>query len=355
MIEIVPYQDGDREAWDAFVLNHPEGRVCHLIGYGEMIRETFGYEPIYWFLRRRGEPVGVFPFFFVRTWLGVRKFLSQPFIEYGGPLVNRLTEDELMQLQKAVKKVLRQYRVQILEVCGGFGIPETELNKISRRVAFNEYAVLPLRASKKIWQDSLSRHVRKAIRKAERAGLRCDQETSTEALRESFYPLYLVSMKRLGSPPHSLMFFQNSLKYLRGQTKLFLVRKNGIVIAALLGFTTGRRVHIVFSVSDPRFWERRPNDLVHWKFIEWACNHGYEWFDFGTVRYDSQRQYKKKWGVEFREYARYVMFHPGRANTSVPLNSSSKGIQFLSALWHTCMPGIAARLIGPSLHRLLAL
>jgi len=89
--------------------------------------------------------------------------------------------------------------------------------------------------------------------------------------------------------------------------RLFLVKDQGRTIAALLGFTTGKRVHIISSPSDERYWDKRPNDLAHWEFIRWAASSGYEIFDFGPVRYEGQRRYKQKWGVKLFDYSYFFL------------------------------------------------
>lgn len=354
-IEVVSLEQVQQKEWDAFVESHSEGRICHLVAYSRMIQETFGYTPVCWCLRRGGELTGIFPAFVVKPLWGPRRLISQPFIEYGGPLVSNLSDNGMGLLRDKIIQAMQQYKAGFLEIHGGYGAPMAEMGSLVRQVTMHEYATLHLTTSKELWEKTISRHVRKAVRKAERARLKCKEETTADALARYYYPLYLISMKRLGSPPFSLAFFLNTLKHLPRQTKLFLVWKERQAIAALLGFTTGRRVHIVFSVSDPQFWELRANDLAHWRFIEWAANHGYQIFDFGTVRYDSQRQFKEKWGVELREYSHYHLHPSADAARVASLSSSSASVQFLSSLWRKWMPESLARVVGPTLHRLLVL
>ena len=353
--EVTALEQIKQKEWDNFVENHPEGRVCHLVGYSRMIKETFGYTQIYLSLKLGEELIGIFSAFVAKPLWGSRRLISQPFIEYGGPLVYNLPEGSMALFREKIVQIMQQYKARFLEIHGGFGAPMEEMGPLVRKVAMHEYAILQLTTCEELWEKTISRHVRKAVRKAERASLYCKEETTVEGLAVNFYPMYLLSMKRLGSPPFSLAFFLNTLKYLSHQTKLFLVRKERRAIAALLGFTTGKRVHITFSVSDPKFWELRPNDLAHWCFIEWAVNHGYKFFDFGTVRYDSQRQFKKKWGLEFREYNHFYLLPSVDSARTASFNSSSTSVRILSSMWRKWMPESLARVVGPPLHRMLLL
>ena len=82
----------------------------------------------------------------------------------------------------------------------------------------------------------------------------------------------------------------------------------GKLVSALLGFTYGNRIHILISISDPKFQESRPNDATHWDFIKWAIEHKYKHFDFGRVREGSgQYEYKRKWGGELMELPSYFL------------------------------------------------
>ncbi len=355
MIEISSYRNGDREEWDTFVTNHPEGRVCHFIGYRNIIVDTFGYEPIYLCLKRNGNLVGVFPSFLIKRIFNRKILVSQPFIEYGGLLANTLSQDEIAEFKKKILQLLNLYGVSLLQIHGGFGIDKESLTTIALRIPLYKYAILPLSSSEHVWHNLISRQARKAVRKAKRMGLHCFEETTENSICSYFYPLYLKSMKRLGSPPFSRKFFLNHLKYLSNKMKLFLARDGSNVVSALLGFMGNQRIHITFSVSDPNSWRKRPNDLVHWEFIRWACDNGYRYFDFGTVRYQSQSQFKEKWGVELRDFFYYYIFRESKKKVALPLNSSSRKIKFFSSLWRKYVPDPLAKLFGPFLHKKLGL
>jgi lipid II:glycine glycyltransferase (peptidoglycan interpeptide bridge formation enzyme) len=197
--------------------------------------------------------------------------------------------------------------------------------------------------------------VRKAVRKAQKANLVAYEETTEETITQKFYPLYLLSMKRLGTPPHPKKLFLNYLRYLADNMKLFLVDDGDLTVATLLGFVVGKRVHIIHTASDPDYWDKRPNDLAHWAFIEWACNEGYEIFDFAIIRYEGQQRYKEKWGVQLFDYSYYYLFSENAKKKDVtPIDPSSRrGIRLFSWLWRNCVPlGLTEPLGSPIRRRL---
>ena len=122
--------------------------------------------------------------------------------------------------------------------------------------------------------------------------------------------------------------------------KLFIVDDGDLTIAVLLGFAMSNRVHIIHTASDPEHWDKRPNDLAHWAFIEWACNEGYEIFDFAIVRYEGQRRYKEKWGAQLFDYSYYYLFPNETEERDVrPIDPTSRrSIRSFSWLWKHCIP-----------------
>ena len=102
--------------------------------------------------------------------------------------------------------------------------------------------------------------------------------------------------------------------------------------------------------SRPAAWELRPNDLIHWEYIQWAHRQGFQRFDFGSIRYEGQLHYKKKWGCTIADHAYYYVRvdHAAGAET---FDSSSPRMKRMSELWAKHMPPAAARMLGPAIRK----
>jgi CelD/BcsL family acetyltransferase involved in cellulose biosynthesis len=340
---------GSPDEWDAYVESHPEGRFCQLFGY-RCVERVYGYKPWYLTFRSAGKIVGVLPCFEARSLLFGRRLLSQPFSEYGGFLLNQdLPADERRAIVDSVRTFLQAKGLRVLETHGNYGmeVPDQQLQVGNRQ----QLAYLDLEPSvDHLWDKVISRHVRKAVRKAEREGLRSFERTDEHMLTTQFYPLYLRSMKRLGSPPHSAEFFLECYRALQSKLRIFWTSYEDKPIAGLLGFSCGQRVSIVNTVSDERYWHLRPNDLIHWEYIKWARQNGYRYFDFGSVRYAGQSQYKEKWGCSLKDSGYYFLAtEPGAAYES--FDSSSDTMTLAGKLWANYVPGFFARAVGPVLRK----
>ena len=120
------------------------------------------------------------------------------------------------------------------------------------------------------------------------------------------------------------------------------------LVSALVGFCYQDRVHILIAVSDQKFQEFRPNDAMHWKFIEWAIDKGFKWFDFGRVREDSgQFEYKQKWGPELKELPSYFLLWKVKEVPIVDPHSGKNKLLVklwkLMPLWFTKLVGMRLR------------
>jgi len=98
---------GEAKYWDEYVYQHPKATLCHLHGWGRVIRDTYGH-PFYGLIAENPEMGagkgirGVLPLVHVKSLLFGSTIVSMPFLNYGGLLANdEHTEKRL--LEEAVK------------------------------------------------------------------------------------------------------------------------------------------------------------------------------------------------------------------------------------------------------------
>ncbi|MGB7295253.1 MAG: GNAT family N-acetyltransferase [Candidatus Aminicenantales bacterium] len=350
-----PYGNSLADAWDGFVLDHAWGRFIHLSGFKRAVESVYGLKPEYWLHIRNNRIDAVFPSFHHRGLLSGKRLISQPFSEYGGILfaagIGPGQRTETLDGWKAVIEALREKeRFAHLEVrC--FPDLQGSRSEFLQKVRLHEYGILPLHKELDL-EKKVDYSVRKNVRRAQESGLSVQFENDEKTIRDIFYPLHLRSLKRLGSPPHPLAYFLRLRENLSGQLRILVARRGEVPVSALLGWTVGATVQITDIVSDERFFLLRANDLLHFEFIRWAAAEDFRWFDFGPVRYPGQKQYKKKWGLEFHEYSHY--YFPARGRKK-PLSDQNRWARSGSAIWRTLVPRCLAARMGKCLRRELAI
>ncbi len=343
----------DSEAWDRFVNDHPEGRYCHLWGYRQALDKAYGYRCVYRMFQVGGSLIGVFPSIKRRRrrgWL-----ISQPFNEYGGPLTQRLSIDQHRDLTRLLVMAAQEEGCSAIEVRGGIGCEQIAADAGWVRQPLHSYALLDLGDPDQIWRKSLTNEARKGVNKARKSGLTAEIRRGAAAVQDLFYDLYLVSMKRLGVPPHSLRFFTELAAGIRERLVAAWVFKEARPVAILLGATTGPRVHIFVIASAPDAWPTRPSDFAHWELIQWACKEGFQVFDFGSARYAGQIQFKKKWGVTLHDYCFYLIGSPetmGKLRVET-VKTSSRSMEAMATLWRWAVPIPLTRILGPPIRKFL--
>jgi CelD/BcsL family acetyltransferase involved in cellulose biosynthesis len=350
----IPWNEPDAPDWDAFVEAHPHGRFIHLTGFKRTVEDVYGLRANYWLVREGGRLRAVFPSFFHRAWSTGKKLISQPFSEYGGILFAADASPAerraiLSGLPGVVEESRTRGRLAYLEFRGFPDLAEPEKGMF-QEVGICERAVLPLGPGFRL-ADRVDYSVRKNVRRARSSGVEVRLLKTQDDLRRIFYPLHLRSLKRLGSPPHPADYFLSHGKNLAGRMRVLAAWLGGRPVGALLGWVVGTSVQITDIATDERFFACRAADLLHYELIEWAAGDGFRVFDFGPVRYEGQRRYKLKWGVELHGYAHYC--YPARTGRG-PLSDQTAAARAARAVWRFVPSALAARL-GRPLRRELAI
>lgn len=347
----------DAAAWDAFVLADRQSRYCQLFGYGHVVA-CYGYKPHYLAILRNRELVGVLPVAEVSSLLYRKRLVSQPFSEYGGLLLrSELSADEVLSTVHAIRTYLGDAGKGVsLELHGNHGIGAMEEMFAGEAEPVGQIAVMRLgTGAEALWSNTVRYSVRKAVKQAQGYGVTVAFGCDEAILRGAFFPLYLKSMKRLGVPPHKLAYYTRSREAFGDRMVLAIARNaEGTPVAGLLGFSCGARVNIINTVSDPAYWNLKANDLLHWEMIKRTAGTGHAYFDFGSVRYEGQSTYKKKWGTELYEHRNYLLGICERRERQVMINSSSEAMQRMSRIWSAYMPDRLGQHIGPLIRGQLA-
>ena len=165
-----------------------------------------------------------------------------------------------------------------------------------------------------------------------------------------FYPLQLMTRRRLGLPAQPLRFFRllwtDVLE--QGLGHLTIVEAGGRPIAAAVFLEWNGVTVYKYGASDPRMWHLRPNNLIFAEEIAGACRAGQSTFHFGRTDVDDEglQRFKLGWGA-VEEPLRSTWFGgaPSAESSGPP------------ALLRTVMrrsPPFAVRAIGAALYRYAA-
>jgi hypothetical protein len=332
----------DDPAWDRRVAQFDQATPFHSAAWCRVLKETYGFRPLYAVAERAGAICGVLPHMEVNNFPKGRRGVSLPFTDECCALGNETHVVE--QLSAAIMEQGKRRQWNYVELRG------TPVARAEAAVSFYVHR-LELQSADKVFTQFDS-SVQRAIRKAERSGVSVEMADTLEAVR-FYYSLHEGTRQKHGVPPQSFAFFASIHRHIlqTGQGFVVLAREADRVIAGALFFRFGRRAIYKFGASDDRFQHLRANNLIFWKAIRTFAESGMGELNFGRTSLDNEglRRFKLGWGSrESRlDYFKYDL----RSNRFEKECDRASG-------WHTrvfnVLPRPVCRWAGAVLYRRLA-
>lgn len=297
MMKICQATSADMETWDAYVLNHPNSTHCHLSGWKHIFEKTYKHKGHYLLAQEGGRIKGVLPLCLIKSFFFGRQLVSLPFLNYGGMLADSgetggVLIEEAIRLGKKIR--ISQIELRLIHSLGLQDSPlKEDFSEGTRKVRM----VLRLPVSKKVLLDSYKAKMKSQIFRANREGMQF-LIGGAEFLND-FFEVFSVNMRDLGSPVHSKKFFLEILSVFKSHTRIGIVRFQNRPVAGGLIICFKDGVEIPWASSLRKFNKFSPNMLLYWSFLEYACDQGYNFFDFGRSTFgEGTYKFKQQWGAE---------------------------------------------------------
>jgi FemAB-related protein (PEP-CTERM system-associated) len=342
---IVSTLQSDQEAhdWDQYVLGRQNASGYHLSAWRRVIQEAFGHPTIYLMAKdEQGAIRGVLPLALLSSVIFGTFLVSLPFVNYGGLIADndeamtRLKEAAMRQAQlvKAAHIELRQQ-----ESCG-IGWPSSQ-RKVSMR------AQLPSLFDE-LW-SGFSSKLRSQVRRAQKEGMTA-RVGGAECV-EDFYRVFSRCMRDLGTPVYAKKFFDVLVKAFPKESRICVISLDGVPLAAGLLYGFRHTLEIPWAASDKRYNRLSPNMLLYSSALQYACQQGFQFFDFGRSTPDSGTyRFKEQWGAKPRQLYWYYWLAGGQR---IPeLNPDNPKFKAAISVWqHLPLP--VTNLIGPHIVKYL--
>lgn len=144
-----------------------------------------------------------------------------------------------------------------------------------------------------LWK-SIDSNKRKNVGKAIKNGVVVMQGNSHEDLL-SFYRMLQASGKRAGFVHAPLSEFEATWQVYK--PSIFLAKWKGKDVAGVLAVIHRNTVYARAAGSLEEAWSARPNDLLHWKVMEWACQQHFSKYHMGLVSEPVPAAGSGTWGL----------------------------------------------------------
>lgn len=318
------------------------GSSClyHLIGWKEVVERTFGHKTYYLLAENAKKEInGILPLVHLKSALFGSFMISVPYFNYGGVSVEN---DEVSSrlLQEAISIAGREGADHIeLRHTQHIKEPLQEKTaKVSMRLE------LPDKPDD-LWK-SFSSKLRSQIKRPQKEEM-YSKIYGIDGL-DDFYSVFAVKMKALGTPVYSKSFFKNILLAFPGLTYIQTIfTKDGLPVAS--GFLAGfkKRLEIPWAASLPSYNRSSPNMLLYWESLKFACEKGFDCFDFGrSTPGEGTYKFKKQWGAKpVQLYWHYWLKDGG---TMPELNPNNPKYKMAIKIWQR-LPLFVTKIIGPAI------
>lgn len=332
-------EESEYPAWDHFVSEHPDSSIYHLSVWRHVLQRAFGKA---WYVVGVVEGkrvVAGIPMVHMRSPLFGNSLASMPYFNYGGVLIHD-----------------RKWLTPVIDECIRLA-KHVQAQHLELRHLKNHYSQLPVKTDKvSMWlplpgdADALMRSfkpkLRSQVRKGEknRLGVR---EGGTELLDE-FYDVFSRNMRALGTPVYGKRFFQLILEAFPKTSRVVVVT-NPEKLPIASGFLLGcrDRLEIPWASSLREYNYLQSNMFLYWNCLKYACEQGYQTFDFGrsTVGQPTYK-FKEQWGAY--PVAHWWHYWLDRDRALPQLNPQNPKFQLAIATWQR-LPLSVTRLWGPTI------
>jgi FemAB-related protein (PEP-CTERM system-associated) len=332
------------------VLAHPAGTFFHLSVWREILKRSFGYQPIYLYVEEGSRILGILPLFLVKSWIFGRSLVAMPVGVYGGILA--ADDDTSRMLLEKATRLAQEYKVRYLEIrgnpyldCATMPSANGSASRWSRKDLYVTF-LSEIESTEEANLARIPRKQRRMVRQGGKYGLRAIFDN--ERVRE-FYDVYAESVRNLGTPVYGFHYFKILLEALGDRCKILLVEHQGRAVAGVMSFFYKDQVLPYYGGALKQFFQLAPNDFMYWALLRYAATRGCKTFDFGrskegTGSYD----FKRHWGFDPKPlpYWYYTLNGHGAPDTS-PLNPK---LQWAIRIWRG-LPLSLTKAVGPHIVR----
>jgi serine/alanine adding enzyme len=341
------YDPSDKQSWDSYVLNHPHSTHCHLSGWKKVFETTYGHKGYYFLAEENSKIKGILPLFYIKSILFGNHLVSMPFLNYGGILAD-FNEVAVALMQEAINLCFK-LNASFIEF--------RHLNSLDIMDSTNPHRLyekthkvrmlLKLPASKEELFKSFKSKLRSQIVRPQKEGM--EAIIGGPELLDSFYKVFSINMRDLGSPVHSKKLFKQICNEFPQGIKICIVNYQNIPVAAGSIFCFRDTIEIPWASSLKKFNKLSPNMLLYWSLIGYACDGGFQYFDFGrSTPGEGTYKFKEQWGASRTPLC--WQYWTSNENNEIGIDSGNPKYQTLIKVWQN-LPLFISTWLGPKIRK----
>ncbi len=327
--------------WESYALKRQPLALSYHPAWLGILERGLQHEPYCLEATRDGQITGLLPLLFVKSWLFGRFLVGLPYLNVGGVMAD--DDETAHQLVDRALELAEQLNVKHLELRQEQPV---EHPRLETRSDLKVHMRLGLPSNPETLWKSLKSEVRNLVRKGEKHNLTV--KWGREDLLDSFYDIFAVNMRDLGTPVFSRRLFAEMLSAFPDRCEIGAVHLADKPIASAI-LMHGWGITEVPSASALRKYNHTSaNMLMYWHLLQRAIDRGQQTFDFGRSTPDcGTYRFKKQWGAEpVAASWQYAV----RRGSATDLHRNNRRYGQVIRLWQR-LPISATRCLGPVIVR----
>ncbi len=284
-------KNSDKHLWDSYVLNHPESAFYHMIGWKDVIEQTFGHKTFYLIAKSDQKTVrGILPLVLFKSSIFGCFMVSLPFFNYGGVLAdNRDIEKALISEAITIGQKQKAEYIELRHLVN---------KKLDLRVKTSKVSmILNLPYNSSLLFKSFKSKLRSQIRKPEKEGLY--PVIGGIELLDDFYKIFSINMRDLGTPVYYRNFFAKILNNFPDSTRICIVSYRNKPVASGILVSFKDKIEMPWASSLKKYNHLSSNMMLYWNALEYASDNGFKQFDFGrSTPNEGTYKFKEQWGAK---------------------------------------------------------
>jgi len=277
-------------------LSHPDSTHCHLYGWKDVIEKAYKHKGYYLLAEKDSEIVGALPLIHMKSLIFGNQLVSMPFLNYGGILTDsEEIAEELIKETMRIASSLKASSVEFRHIKPSSAIQSIEGHQTQERT-HKVRMILNLPGSRDELLKSFKAKLRSQIFRPEKEGMKA--VIGGKELIDSFFGIFSINMRDLGSPVHSIRLFQEICSQFPESVKIGAVNYKDTPVSAGLIFCFRDTVEIPWASTLKEYNRSSPNMLLYWSLMAHGCDQGFKYFDFGRSTPDEGTyKFKGQWGA----------------------------------------------------------
>ncbi len=293
------------ENWNQIVSRCLYSEALHSMEWRKALETSFRQmKPLYFVVRDSQDSlVGALPCFIFQPIPLSKTMLSMPWTLPGGllSLVSNDVEEISQSAFQHLDKIAQKMGVSESTFTLPANCDKTIINSLESSGYVNQEErfthILGIGEGFEAVWNGYNKRIRGAVRKSEKNSIIVRITTEEEDMVQ-FYKMYLAMMDKFGSTPKPYSL----LRYLQISpiAKLVIAKLDNSLIGGLLFLHFNSYVRLWVETSDPEFLNYRTNNAMINYIVEWSCEKGYRFVDFGASPpgNDGLVAFKEEWGAK---------------------------------------------------------